>query len=77
MGIADSPAGENEFLLQWQGITNRYYTVSYSDTLYGALSWPCLPGGTNLAGINGLMTCTDRTVRLPARFYRITVTAPR
>lgn len=77
LGIAVNPVGENEFLLQWQGITNRCYTVSYSDTLYGAPSWPCLPGGTNLAGINGVMTCTDRTARLPARFYRITVSTPR
>jgi subtilisin family serine protease len=77
LDIAANQTGENEFLLQWQGITNRYYAVSYSDTLYGAPNWAGLPGGTNLAGINGLMSCTDRTARLPVRFYRITVTTPR
>jgi hypothetical protein len=77
MGIrGDTSPTSREFILEWPGATNRHYSVSYSDHLGSGSDWSILPGCSNLAGISGIMSCTDRTVSLPTRFYRIRVTTP-
>ena len=65
-----------QFILQWPGLTNRRYTIYYSNTLTNNAPWSSLPSSTNIPGVNGIMTYTDQTVVLPTRFYRISVSAP-
>lgn len=71
----DAGQAGNRFEIRWPGLSNRHYGIRYSDTLAPAL-WLQLAGATNLAGINGTMSWSDRTDMLPHRFYRITITSP-
>jgi hypothetical protein len=77
VGLSDDAGRTNrEFIIRWPGITNRHYTVHFNDQLTSGAMWDVLPGGSNLPGVEGVMSCTDRTATLPSRFYRITVTSP-
>ena len=74
---AASSGGTNgEFVIQWPALSNRLYTIFYTDELIPTSSWQVLPGYLDVAGHDGMMSCTDRTESLPGRFYRITVASP-
>ena len=72
----NTPGLEGGFTLQWPGLTNRHYTISYKDTMGPIGSSTNLPGATGLTGTTGIMSYTDNTLTHPSRFYRISVTAP-
>lgn len=74
--LGTDPSQPGSFTLQWLGVTNRHYSISYRDTLAPGTFWLNLPGGSNLTGIAGIMNFTDTTLTHPARFYRISVTVP-
>lgn len=76
IGVANSTGDGNGFVILWPGITNRHYSLSFSDHLVPATNWTPLPGGTNVPGINGIMTFTDHNITSPARFYKISVSSP-
>jgi hypothetical protein len=70
----DGPA--HDLILRWPAITNRLYTLHYRDSLLSDTNWSSVPDFTDVPGLNGTMTYTDRTVVLPSRFYQITVRPP-
>ncbi|MEI6516287.1 MAG: hypothetical protein WCO77_09925, partial [bacterium] len=77
MGIAsDTPGMTNGFILRWPGLSNRHYTIYYSPSLTTGNNWNALSGSSNMPGVSGLMSVTDRTTFLPAKFYKITVKSP-
>jgi subtilisin family serine protease len=74
--VKNVPGLVGSFTLQWPGLTNRHYTISYKDTLGASGGWINLPGATDLSGTTGIMSYTDNTLTHPSRFYRISVRAP-
>lgn len=77
LGIgAVNPLQPGSFTLQWAGLSNRYYAISYKDSLNATGIWNRLPGATNLPGVAGPMSFTDNTVTNRSRFYRISITGP-
>ncbi len=76
LGVTGNTIGnENGFMIQWAGLSNRHYSVSYNDRLTQGSTWALLPGCANLPGTNGVMSFTDPT-SAPLRFYRISVSRP-
>jgi len=76
LGIAGvDPLQPGSFTLRWTSLPNRYYTISYKDTL-GSGNWIALPNAIALSGTTGMMSFTDTTLTHSSRFYRISVTAP-
>jgi subtilisin family serine protease len=76
LGVTGNSIGnENGFVIQWAGLSNRHYSVSYNDRLTSGSTWVLLPGGANLPGTNGVMSLSDPTTA-PVRFYRISVSRP-
>lgn len=73
---AIDPLQPGRFTLQWPGLSNRYYAITYKDTLNAAGGWNKLPGATNLPGVTGPMSFTDNAITNRSRFYRISITAP-
>ncbi len=76
LGVTGNTIGnENGFVIQWAGLSNRHYSVSYNDQLTSGSTWIPLSGCVNLPGTNGVMSFTDPT-SAPLRFYKISVTRP-
>ncbi|MEI6788417.1 MAG: S8 family serine peptidase, partial [bacterium] len=76
LGVTGNTMGnENGFTIQWAGLSNRHYSVSYNDQLTSGSTWIPLSGCVNLPGTNGVMSFTDPT-SVPLRFYKISVTRP-
>jgi subtilisin family serine protease len=76
LGVAgNSMDNKNGFVIQWAGLSNRHYSVSYNDQLTSGSTWIPLSGCVNLPGTNGVMSFTDPT-SVPLRFYKISVTRP-
>lgn len=71
--VSMTSAGTNtSFTLSWFGRLNWNYAVQYSDGLMAPVTWQTLPGCTNIAGMDMITNCTDRTVLgVTNRFYRI------
>ena len=76
LGAAGTRIGnEAGFVIQWAGLSNRHYSISFNDQLTSGSPWSLLPGCVNLPGTNGVMSFTDPT-SVPLRFYRISVSRP-
>jgi hypothetical protein len=67
-----SSGTNTSFTLSWFGRLNWNYAVQYADGLMAPVSWQTLAGCTNIAGMDMITNCTDRTVLgVTNRFYRI------
>lgn len=65
------------FVVRWPGVTNRFYGLSYRDSLWPTNNaWLDFDDATNLPGAAGYMIYTDRTVAAGTRFYRVSVIQP-
>lgn len=75
-GSPNNPV-ESLFILRWTGVEGHHYSISYTETLppTGTV-WQAVPDATDIPGVSGLMTCTDRVENISMRFYRISVTSP-
>ena len=59
------------FTVSWFGRVNWNYAVQYANSL-SAGTWQNLAGATNIAGMDMITNCTDRTVLgITNRFYRV------
>ena len=62
------------FVVRWPGVTNRFYGLSYRDSLWPTKNdWIGFDDATNLSGVTGFMIYTDRNASAGARFYRVSV----
>jgi len=65
------------FAVRWPGATNRLYALAYRDGLWPTNGgWVDFDDATNLPGVAGFMTYTDRNAAVAPRFYRVSVEQP-
>lgn len=70
---SNEPSGP-VFVIRWQGVTNRSYSLSYSSNMATTNGpWTAFGDGMAILGVTGYMSYTDRTVAVPIRFYRVSV----
>ncbi|HMO99818.1 MAG TPA: glycoside hydrolase family 31 protein [Kiritimatiellia bacterium] len=68
-----SPAGA---VLQWNGLTGRFYDVYYATSLLNQINWIPLPDATNIPGIMGPMAITNQANTDLFRALRLGVERP-
>ena len=63
---------------QWYGMDSLIIAdgETYGPLIGAGNNWNALSGSSNMPGVSGLMSVTDRTTFLPAKFYKITVKSP-
>ena len=70
---ATSPSG-TVVVLEWTGLSNRtYHLYGATSLMEHATNWLPLATASNLPGINGSMSHTDRVDQAAQRFYRLGV----
>lgn len=58
-------------VVEWQGISNWFYTVDTTPSLSPLVLWTNLWPHVDIAGVNGPMSVTDTNKLSGARFYRV------